>query len=77
MQASITSLKTRSSSTESSAVAGAERLMTAGQVAARLGVPLSWVYEKSALGIIPSIKVGVYRRFRWSHIEQWLEEANA
>lgn len=54
-----------------------EPLLTASQVAAQLGVPKSWVYEKSALGIIPSIKVGVYRRFRWSQIEQWLEEVNA
>lgn len=51
--------------------------MTASQVAEHLGVPKSWIYEKSALGIIPSIKVGVYRRFRWSQIEAWLEEVNA
>jgi excisionase family DNA binding protein len=56
---------------------GPEPLLTASQVAAHLGVPTSWVYEKSALGIIPSIKVGVYRRFRWSVIEEWLEEVNA
>jgi excisionase family DNA binding protein len=55
---------------------GPEPLMTASQVAERLGVPKSWVYEKSALGVIPSIKVGVYRRFRWSQIEAWLEEVN-
>ena len=53
-----------------------EPLLTAVQVAGQLGVPKSWVYEKSALGVIPSIKVGVYRRFRWSQIESWLEEMN-
>lgn len=54
-----------------------EPLLTAAQVASNLGVPTSWVYEKSALGVLPSIKVGVYRRFRWSEIERWLEELNA
>jgi excisionase family DNA binding protein len=53
-----------------------EPLMTAADVAKRLSVPVSWVYEKAALGIIPSIKVGVYRRFRWSQVELWLEEMN-
>lgn len=56
---------------------GPEPLLTASQVAAHLGVPTSWVYDKSALGIIPSVKVGVYRRFRWSQIEEWIEEVNA
>lgn len=54
-----------------------EPLLTAGQIADNLGVPRSWVYEKAGLGIIPSIKVGVYRRFRWSQIEAWLEELNS
>lgn len=54
-----------------------EPLLTATQVADRLGVPKSWVYEKSALGVVPSIKVGVYRRFKWSQIEAWLEEVNS
>lgn len=53
-----------------------EPLLTAAQVAQHLGVQTSWVYEKAALGVIPSVKVGVYRRFRLSQIEQWLEEVN-
>jgi excisionase family DNA binding protein len=63
--------------TSSGTAQGPEPLMTASQVAGRLGVPSSWVYEKAALGIVPSIKVGVYRRFRWSQIESWIEEVNA
>lgn len=63
-------------STGNGTTSAPESLMTASQVAERLGVPTSWVYEKSALGIIPSIKVGVYRRFRWSQIETWIEEVN-
>lgn len=55
---------------------GPEPLLKPGQVASRLGVPTSWVYDKSAAGIIPSVKLGAYRRFRWSEVEAWIEEVN-
>jgi excisionase family DNA binding protein len=52
-------------------------LMTAGQVAALLGVPKSWVYEQSRRGRIPTVTLGRYRRYRAEAIAEWLEELEA
>ncbi len=49
-------------------------LMTAGDVADLLGVPISWVYEQSRQGRIPTVALGRYRRFRREAIESWVEE---
>lgn len=49
-------------------------LLTAAQVAKRLGVPTSWVYEQSRAGRIPTVTLGRYRRYRREAIEAWLEE---
>lgn len=49
-------------------------LLTAGQVAKRLGVPTSWVYEQSRRGRIPTVTLGRYRRYRAEAIDEWLEE---
>jgi excisionase family DNA binding protein len=51
-----------------------DQLLTADQLAERLGVRRSWVYEQSRLGRIPTISLGRYRRYRWSAIVQWLAE---
>ena len=42
---------------------GQGNLLTAEGLADRLMVPLSWVYEQSRLGKIPSHKLGRYIRF--------------
>lgn len=49
-------------------------LMTAAEVAELLGVPVSWVYEQSRRGRIPTVTLGRYRRYRLEAIEAWLEE---
>ena len=49
-------------------------LLTAGEVAALLGVPQTWVYEQSRAGRIPTVTLGRYRRYRREAIEAWLEE---
>jgi excisionase family DNA binding protein len=49
-------------------------LMTAAEVAELLGVPVSWVYEQSRQGHIPTVTLGRYRRYRREAIEAWLEE---
>jgi excisionase family DNA binding protein len=54
-----------------------ERLLTADQVAALLGVPTSWVYEQSRKGRIPTVTLGRYRRYRAQAIEAWVEELEA
>ena len=49
--------------------------LTAEQVAVRLRVKPTWVGEKARLGIIPSYKVGHYRRYLWREIEAWIQVA--
>ncbi len=40
-----------------------DRLLTAKELADRLNVPLSWVYEQSRQGNIPTHRLGRYIRF--------------
>ena len=42
---------------------GLEKLLTPEQLAEALSVPLSWVYEQSRQGRIPTHKIGHYSRF--------------
>jgi excisionase family DNA binding protein len=49
-------------------------LLTAPQVAEMLGVPASWVYERSRRGAIPTVTLGRYRRYRREAIERWVAE---
>ncbi len=49
------------------------RLLTADEVASRLGVQPSWVSKAARANRIPHVRVGRYRRFRWPDIEAWLE----
>jgi excisionase family DNA binding protein len=49
------------------------RLLTAAEVAERLGVPRSWVYEQSRRGLIPTVALGRYRRFRAEAIAAFVE----
>ena len=51
----------------------ANSLLTADQVAQLLGVPVSWVYEQSRRGRIPTVTLGRYRRYRLAAIEDWLQ----
>ncbi len=48
-------------------------LMTAAEVADLLGVPRSWVYERSRRGAIPTVTLGRYRRYRREAIEAWVK----
>jgi excisionase family DNA binding protein len=45
-----------------------EQLLTAKELAEQLKVPLSWVYEQSRQGNIPTHRVGRYLRFRLSEV---------
>lgn len=51
-----------------------EGLVGITDVAALLGVPSSWIYERTATGAIPHYRVGRYVRFRISEIDQWLAQ---
>jgi excisionase family DNA binding protein len=52
-------------------------LLNAEQVAERLGVPKTWVYEQSRKGRIPTVTLGRYRRYRAETIEKWVAELEA
>jgi excisionase family DNA binding protein len=45
-----------------------ERLLDPDELAERLKVPVSWVYEQSRLGKIPTIRIGRYVRFRLDEV---------
>ena len=58
-------------------------ILTPQQVAERLQLPESWVYEQtrnraSVRGAdpLPYMKVGRYLRFKWSDVLAWLERQN-
>ena len=50
------------------------RLLTAAEVAERLGVTTPWVWAQSRAGRIPHVQLGRYRRFREEAIEAWIRE---
>jgi excisionase family DNA binding protein len=49
-------------------------LLTAGEIAARLGVKPGWIYRQSRAGRIPTVKLGRYYRYQLEAIETWLAE---
>ena len=58
-------------------------ILTPQQVAERLQLPESWVYEqtrnRAAIRVadpLPHMKVGRYLRFKWSDVLAWLERQN-
>jgi excisionase family DNA binding protein len=51
----------------------ADRLWTADEVAAFVGLHVQTVYAKANAGEIASIKIGNRRRFRRRDVEAWIE----
>lgn len=54
-----------------------EGLLTVEQLAERLNVPKSWVYERTrdrTNSGIPRVHVGKYVRFNLSEVIEWLKE---
>ena len=49
-------------------------LLTAQEVAERLGVSKDWVWAQARAGAIPHVRLGRYRRFRAEAIEAWIVE---
>jgi excisionase family DNA binding protein len=47
-------------------------LLTAQEVAERLGVSKDWVWAQARAGAIPHVRLGRYRRFRAEAIEAWI-----
>jgi excisionase family DNA binding protein len=51
-----------------------ERLIDIQELSERLGVPVSWLYDRTRkIGGIPHHKLGRYVRFAPSEIESWLD----
>jgi excisionase family DNA binding protein len=51
-----------------------EKLLTAAELAGRLGVPESWVRTEERAGRIPSIRLGKYVPFNLTAVERALAE---
>jgi len=57
----------------------AEDILTPAELAKRLKVPLSWIYEKSrdrgqfAGQPLPVLRCGKYLRFSWPAVVEWLQ----
>ena len=51
-----------------------EHLIGVPELAARLGVPRSWVYSQTAAGILPAVRIGKYVKFRPTEIDRWIEQ---
>jgi hypothetical protein len=51
-----------------------EALVTAGDLAAHLGLPESWIRNEERLDRIPSVRLGKYIRFRVSEVERALAQ---
>jgi excisionase family DNA binding protein len=54
-----------------------DRLLTAEEIAQRLGVRTQWVWAQARAGRIPHVRLGRYRRFRESAVEAWVCELEA
>jgi excisionase family DNA binding protein len=54
-----------------------DQLLTAQEIAERLGVNTQWVWAQARAGRIPHVRLGRYRRFRESAVEAWLCELEA
>ena len=55
---------------------GADRLLTAADVAELLSVPVSWVREATRAGAMPCLELGRYRRYRREEVESWLDQCS-
>ena len=51
-----------------------DRLLIAGEIAAILALPESWVREHTRLNDIPHIRLGRYVRYRLGSVISWVAE---
>lgn len=54
-----------------------ERLLTATELAHRLGVPAKWPLAQARAGHIPHVRLGRYVRFDAADVDAWLETVKA
>ncbi len=58
-----------------------EDILTPEELAARLKVPKSWVYEKTRFrsrnrNPLPCLRLGRYIRFDWTKVVEWLTKGD-
>jgi len=51
-----------------------EEFVGVEDLARRFGLPVSWWYAKAEAEVLPSYRIGKYRRFRVTEITAWLEQ---
>jgi excisionase family DNA binding protein len=54
-------------------------ILTPEELAKRLKVPLTWVYEKQRpkhKNPIPTLRIGRYLRFNWADVSAWLNSTS-
>lgn len=54
-------------------------ILTVEELAKRLKVPVSWVYEKQRARYsnpLPTLKIGRYLRFDWAQVSAWLQSTS-
>jgi excisionase family DNA binding protein len=49
-----------------------DRLLTADDVAAMLGIGKDWIYSETRAGRIPCVKLGRYYRYRPESVQKWI-----
>ena len=57
-----------------------QNLLSVGELAEKLNVPVSWVYSRTretGPGTIPRVRLGKYVRFEWEKVKEWIERQNA
>jgi excisionase family DNA binding protein len=54
-----------------------DRLLTAEEVAERLGMRTDWVWAQARAGRIPHVRLGRYRRFPESSLDAWMHGLEA
>ncbi|HHT9119302.1 MAG TPA: helix-turn-helix domain-containing protein [Candidatus Hypogeohydataceae bacterium YC41] len=50
-----------------------EKFLRIEELAALLGVPKSWIYDRTRTGIIPHLKIGKHTHFNAFEVKEWLE----
>lgn len=51
-----------------------ENLIDISEMAARLNVPVSWIYSRTRTGAIPCIRFGKYVRFDPEEVIRWFRD---
>jgi excisionase family DNA binding protein len=51
-----------------------EKLVGIRDIAEWTGLPISWIYVNAAKSKIPCYKLGKYVKFRFSEVEQWIQQ---